>query len=153
MKHDSPLSSEIADLIQTLDAIKSHLEPQVRAAKDELVAEAKHQGKVAAAFGIAAALAFAGLLVLLATGVALWTYVIPLWAGALIMSVVALVGAAGAAAYAIGRARAPKLDRSRQMLREDIESLRAGSESTRALPQTRTAGARLLGPQLSSPTA
>ncbi len=114
---DLDVAEHLAATVRELgDVLRQH----VTQAKDDLVREARQQARVAMYWGMAGGLGFAALLMMLVVGLGLWTYLFPLWASALIMAVIALVGAAGAFLAGMSAARSFSPKRLQKELARDL---------------------------------
>lgn len=123
---ERPLHELLRDLAESTAQLVRH---EIALAKLELRRSAERVGAGAAAFAVAAVLAFAVLGLLIATVVLAFDLILPAWAATLVVAaLLALIagGAAAAGRVLIQQGGPDAADQVREGLREDVAAIRAG---------------------------
>lgn len=123
-----PTDPSIGELLTQLSAQTGRLvRDEMRLAQKELHESLRHAGKGAGLISAAGVLAFLGAATVIAAAVAALDLVLPLWAAALIIGVLLLIG--GAVAALVSRREAesvtPPAPRTLANVRRDVESVRS----------------------------
>jgi uncharacterized membrane protein YqjE len=119
--------ASVGELMSQLSAQTSRLvRDELRLAQKEFQQSAKHAGIGAGLFSVAGLLAFLGLVTLIAAAVAALSLVLPVWAAAVIVAVVLLLGAG--IAGLIGRNQAkeatPAAPKTVETVKADIQEVK-----------------------------
>lgn len=131
VREDQPVSALLSDLTQEVTQL---FRQEVELAKAEASEKVSQTVKGAISLTIGGAVAYAGLLVLLATAVIALAYVFPLWQAALIVAVVTLI--IGMIMVMSGRkkmkAQNLKLEKTAHTLRQDKDMVQAHKDQIRS---------------------
>lgn len=121
---DEPLGAVVHRLTEQVPEL---VRSEVRLAQAELTEKGKRAGIGLGAFGAAGLFAFLGLATLVATAVLALDLALPAWAAALVVAVVLMAIAGGAALFGrseVQQATPPAPERAVAGLKEDVETIK-----------------------------
>jgi Flp pilus assembly protein TadB len=127
LESEPPADASISELMSQLSTQTSRLvRDELRLAQKEFQESAKHAGIGAGLFTVAGLLGFFGFATIIAAAVAALSLVLPVWAAALIVAAVLLIGAGVAALVSRQQAEevTPAAPRTVETIKEDIRELK-----------------------------